>query len=498
MLLNFTLLNVQGLISKRSNKLQSKEMTQIFQQNDFILLTEIWINELCDISVDGFTVFQLNRTCKKRNAKRDSGGIALYVKSSLERHCVLVKKENDDIIWLKIDKSVLNLTYDLYLCLCYVIPTGSSREALTEISVLERISDYIVEISNSTENCYHVLICGDMNSRTGTENDFVTLDNLNNDMLPEDYVTDDFMARFSEDKSINSNGRKLLDLCKQNGLRICNGMLDDDENVGKFTYVGSTGRSVVDYVICNPALFDVIRKFKVCEPNILSDHCALEFSLCKNIKNNMYTTRREESESSERFDKKYAWDDAKKEQYVFNLHEANSDFINLYSNLMEATNAVDIDENVSCFLEVMGNVCDPLFAKKLKAHDSGAAQQNYTKSSNNPWFDEECQIYRERFYTKLSIYRENKSDVNTKNMVNARSNFKTLIRKKRYMYDKAKTEKLISTKYHNAKAYWRLLKQTANKNIKHSISSKHFADYFKAVNDPDDRFYQVDDDILFF
>ena len=67
-----------------------------------------------------------------------------------------------------------------------------------------------------------------------------------------------------------------------------------------------------------------------------------------------------------------------------------------------------------------------------------------------------------------------------------------------YIYDKAKTDKLISNKYQNAKAYWRLLKQTANKNTKNSISSKQFADYFKAVNDPSDRFYQVDEDILFF
>ena len=31
-----------------------------------------------------------------------------------------------------------------------------------------------------------------------------------------------------------------------------------------------------------------------------------------------------------------------------------------------------------------------------------------------------------------------------------------------------------------------------------SISSKQFADYFSAINDPDDRFFQVDDDILVF
>ena len=89
--MNFALLNIQGLISKRSNKLQSKELIQIFQHNDFILLTEIWTNDMSDISVDGFTVFQLKRTCKKRNAKRDSGGIAQYIKDSLVRQCVSKK-----------------------------------------------------------------------------------------------------------------------------------------------------------------------------------------------------------------------------------------------------------------------------------------------------------------------------------------------------------------------------------------------------------------------
>ena len=101
------------------------------------------------------------------------------------------------------------------------------------------------------------------------------------------------------------------------------------------------GRSVVDYVICNPSLFEVIRKFKVCEPYILSAYCALEFSLCKT--NSMYTSWGEESEESVRLDKKYAWEDAKKGQYNFNLHDADDGFINLYSNLMQAVNS-------ACFL----------------------------------------------------------------------------------------------------------------------------------------------------
>ena len=102
------------------------------------------------------------------------------------------------------------------------------------------------------------------------------------------------------------------------------------------------------------------------------------------------------------------------------------------------------------------------------------------------------------FYRKLNNYRECTINISERNMINARSNFKKLIRKKSYIYDKSKTEKLISTKCDNAKAYWRLLKQAANKNIKQSISSKKFEDYFKAINDPGDFFFQIDEDILFF
>ena len=76
------------------------------------------------------------------------------------------------------------------------------------------------------------------------------------------------MLRFSQDDMIHTNSRKLLDFCKQNGLRICNGRLGLDYGVGECTFVGSTGSSVVDYIIVNPSLFPLIQKFQVCDPNI--------------------------------------------------------------------------------------------------------------------------------------------------------------------------------------------------------------------------------------
>lgn len=361
---------------------------------------------------------------------------------------------------------------------------------------MDRISDFIVGIADATENCYNILICGDFNSRVGVEHDFVILDNTNNDYLPDDYVPDDFLPRVSEDKKVNANGRKLLDFCRQNDLRICNGRLGDDKNIGKFTFTGNTGRSVVDYVITNPSMFNVFKRFSVCDPNILSDHCIIRFSMLKHT--NIYTTQSEETDSSERLYKKYKWDEVKKDEYIFNLNGSEHELLNLVSNLTHASKPDDIDENIGDFLNLMENVCDPIFAKLLKIPNETDTNYSYNHQSNRPWFDEECQALRDSFYKKLNIYRNNKNNTNEKNMIKARSDFKNMIRKKRYIYDKSQTEKLISTKYDNAKAYWRLLKHASNQNVKHPISAKQFAEYFKAINDPDGRFFQVDEDILFF
>ena len=76
----FTLLNIQGLVTKFTNKLHLQELQTVFSHNDFVLLVETWAGEFTDISVPGFNLIQLNRVEKKRTAKCDSGGIALYIR----------------------------------------------------------------------------------------------------------------------------------------------------------------------------------------------------------------------------------------------------------------------------------------------------------------------------------------------------------------------------------------------------------------------------------
>ena len=92
------LLNVQGLVSRNINKLQSDELIQIFRNNHIVLLTESWLEDEANVQVNGFQHFQLNRTLKKRGTKRESGGIIAYVRDELVTDTTLYLKDSDDVL----------------------------------------------------------------------------------------------------------------------------------------------------------------------------------------------------------------------------------------------------------------------------------------------------------------------------------------------------------------------------------------------------------------
>lgn len=104
MLLRVSLLNVQGLVTKRTNKLQTVEFQNIFPSSDVVLLTETWTNQYSDIEVNNFEAYVLNRKEIKQNSKRNSGGLILYIRNTYVSNDTLVYTSIDDIIWVKIDK----------------------------------------------------------------------------------------------------------------------------------------------------------------------------------------------------------------------------------------------------------------------------------------------------------------------------------------------------------------------------------------------------------
>ena len=110
-----------------------------------------------------------------------------------------------------------------------------------------------------------------------------------------------------------------------------------------------------------------------------------------------------ETGPSERLNKKYYWDESKREQYILNLHEAESSFADLITNLTKAQLPVDIEQNIDIFFsKLMCDVCDPLFARHLGSSTENNNNAKQLNTSKQQWFDEECQESRDRFYRELN------------------------------------------------------------------------------------------------
>ena len=85
--------------------------------------------------------------------------------------------------------------------------------------------------------------------------------------------------------------------------------------------MSSRGSSVIDYVITNQEFFKYFSKFSVDDPNILSDHCRLNFELnfsiiADDIRESHCETQKNESQFC---NGKYVWNDEKANTFLNDL-----------------------------------------------------------------------------------------------------------------------------------------------------------------------------------
>ena len=366
MSLRCALLNCQGLVTKRTNKLKSTEFKRIFNSHDVVLLTKCWANQFSETNVDNFEAYVLNRNENKKNSKRNSGGIILYIRNKYVSNDNLFFTSQDDILWVKISSSTLSTENDLYICLCYVVPDSSSRQALLETNIFDRILESVVYIESKSQNDCNIIKCGDFNGRCSNRPDFVLDDDsIHMNVLPDEYTPDRFMDRYSQDIGhVNNNGLLLLDLCKQTGVRIMNGRVGADRGVGKFTFVGSRGSSLVDYVLTSQDLFQYVSKFEVEDPNIISDHCLISFS---------FDFGNEELQDSlpenyEYVDGKFVWKSEFRDEYVTRLNDAATleKLNSLNANISSCTDDSEVKSCLKDFVSIFETVSSPIY-KKVKA-----------------------------------------------------------------------------------------------------------------------------------
>ena len=133
------------------------------------------------------------------------------------------------------------------------------------------------------DNLGKISIMGDMNSRVGTEDDFIRDDEIDENLpLPEDYLSDQIIkdsTSLGKLSGVQGHGKNLLNFCESTSFRIMNGRWEEGEEISKFTCFKPTGNSLVDYCLTREKDRCIIKSFRTGDISIRSDHAFLFVSL---------------------------------------------------------------------------------------------------------------------------------------------------------------------------------------------------------------------------
>ena len=460
--LKITFWNIQGYKSRIvGEKLNDPDFISEVQKSDIIGLVETHIHEeiLDKLSIPGFVLLKYKNRKKSIKNNKAFGGIAIFTKHSISKIVHYVETENQDTIWLKLNKIDTGLTNDIYIGTSYISPhKGKQVES-------EKINNLAKDIIRFKGKGGQIIIQGDLNARTSTEKDFIDSDKYNTDDEIELIKT---TPRNSHDKVIDGRGKEVLELCKSLNLNIVNGRKVGDQ-FGNFTSFQWNGNSLIDYVISSQSLFHQILTFKVGEYKPwISDHCALHYILqTKTILNsipekcNLINTA-----------KAWFWDTNSNEK--FDTYLNSTEISERLTNISNINNPNTMAAEITKTLDIVASKCG------IKRKQPSKNRQN-----NPPWYDNDCHSIKLKVKQTAKLVRRQPYQNNLK---------ETLFALKKQLKNKIKENKRIhkenilnqlNCNIKDTKKFWKILEKIHPKhnddNFKSGISGQRWVNYFKSI-----------------
>jgi len=277
--LSISIWDIKGLNSTATGlKSSNTEFQKSIKEMDIIILQETWsrADAITHCPPNYREIVLPSQKLNTVRQGRDSGGQIIWYK--FHNHINTVK-QGKYYTWLKIHKELLSSRKVIFLCAIYILPSESPYYSEDMFSTLEEETSHFQAQGN-------VLICGDLNARTGLQPDFTDTQGSKyiNNKLTVINTTFSHIHRNNHDHRVNKNGKYLIQLCRSLGLYIINGRLRGD-TLGRFTFCSPLGDSTVDCMITDidPSS---LRSFTVGERTPLSDHSQITAYL-KNTENNI-------------------------------------------------------------------------------------------------------------------------------------------------------------------------------------------------------------------
>ena len=241
--------NINGYSHKGYNKYNDPQFLKNLTQHDIVCLLETHCNLKDSLTLTDYKAVHLIRP-KTKNTRKPSGGISIFVKTRISKGIKFLSHENNDYIWLQLQKDFFGLSEDIYICFLYFSPEYSTYTQALEYDLFDILEKEIIKYQKHGK----ILLGGDFNARVGTEYDFISHDSDSHLPLFDTYIIDSIpVQRHSHDLILNTRGKQLLNLCVQCGLRLLNGRMFGD-SLGQYTSHQPAGSSVIDYFIASESI----------------------------------------------------------------------------------------------------------------------------------------------------------------------------------------------------------------------------------------------------
>ena len=467
--------NIEGL-----SQLYEPEMRCYLADFDFCFIVETFATTFPSSLFPLYDVFVAPGVkLSEADTARLSGGVALLVKKELGKFVKQVKVEYDNMIVLKLASNLFGTDTPVVLLGVYIPPISSNYYRETEIHngvalVEQCILDLIEEIGEVP-----FILLGDFNARTGNnspesgEDEQVLFDIF----ADTDYDLGRANGRSSKDKEVNDFGKYLLNVCEEFDFQILNGSKYDCD-CGNFTYVSSSGCSVIDYYIISRNLLPLSLSLKVAQ-RVESKHMPVELTIgCQREE-----TVNDNQTKSVRFEK-FVWNAENSQDFLTSLVSEE-----VQSYFREASALIDSDINQSLLKFNEG---------LLKAGQCMKKSIVIGKEKKQLWFDFECAESRRQLRRHLRKYHSSNGVEDRINYTQKRKEYKELLRMKKTTYRKRVLDSLHENK-NNPKAFWGTLKNfVSKKSVSNTVSKQEWFDHFSRVFNPNKhtRRENVDDDTV--
>ena len=338
--------NIAGLGSKL------EEIKTFLQEFHFIGLLETWVEQNNWEKVKKKLPFEFNweyvPAIRIKKKGRASGGILTGVRKEI------VELTGERIIKHNMLERRLKLKEKTYKILTVYSRPEDEENIWTILN--ENMEDW-------EESA--ILVGGDFNARIGEKGLW------NREYTEEDNVE----KRPTQDRTLNSRGKRLIEECEEKGWQILNGNITGDEK-GNFTYIGEKGASVIDYVLGNDKALEEVEYFKI-EENINSDHLPLNVSLSTEV--------HIEEQKNETRRVVQIWD----EEAVKRFKEKNKEtkFNEKFTNVDEAME------------ELLKKIKEQTETKKVR------------ETIKNKWWDLDCRVMRRKLQKCLKQARKGEGTI---------------------------------------------------------------------------------------